>query len=84
VSFHDLKTSGEPDVPEPLKARIACHFLLSQIPDEGMSEALESLAGLWLFYHLPPPSPRQLPVSPRVPVKVTREYVRPVFPVTEE
>jgi len=30
------------------------------------------------------PPPRELPVSPSLPVKLTGEYVRPVFPVTEE
>ncbi len=49
VSFHCLGTSGELDVPEPLKARIACHLLLSQLPDEGLSEALESLVQMWQF-----------------------------------
>lgn len=84
VSFHDLSTSGEAEVPEPLKVRIVCHFLLSQIPDEGMAEALETLVGMWLFYRTPVSPPPALPAPVRIPVELRKTYVRPVFPVTEE
>jgi hypothetical protein len=84
VRFHGLGTSRELDLPEPLRARIACHVLLTWLPDTGLPEALESLAEMWRFHHLPAPPPRQLPVSPSIPVKLMGEYVRPVFPVTEE
>lgn len=84
VRFHYLDTCGETDVPEPVKARIACHFLLSQIPDEGMSEALETLAQMWQFYRTPVLPPPALPAPARIPAKLGETYVRPVFPVTEE
>ncbi len=84
VSFHYQATSGEPDVPEPLRARLACHFLLSQLPDEGLSEALESLVQMWQFYRTPVVSPPALPIPAPIPAKFTETYIRPVFPVTEE
>lgn len=84
VSFHHQATSGEPDVPEPLKARIVCQFLLSQLPDEGLAEALESLVQMWRFYQAPVVPPPALPAPARIPARLGEAYVRPVFPVTEE
>ncbi len=84
MSFHLLGTSGETDLPEPIKARLLCHFLLTRIPDEGLPEALESLAGMWMFYQTPTPHPPALPSARSVPARLTGSYAEPVYPVTED
>lgn len=84
VSFHDLSTSGGAEVLKALKTQMVRHFLLSQLPEEGMVEALETLAGSSYFTNSRRLPPRQLPVSERIPVKLSAEHVRPVFPMTGE
>ena len=84
VSFHVLGTSGEADLPDLMKARLLGHFLLMQLPDEGMGEAVESLTRMWDFYRKTPTYPPALPTSWSIPVRVTGSYVEPVYPVTEE
>jgi hypothetical protein len=64
VNFHHLGTSGETDVPEPLKARIAGQVLLSLLPDEGLSEALVSLVRVWQVYWPLVARPPALPSPP--------------------
>src|SRR5205807_1889515 len=84
VGFHLFGTSGGPDLPEPLILRLFCHALLGRLPNEALSEAVESLVGMYDHYRLPytPPQPLLPPRS--VKARVTGSYVRPVFPVTEE
>ncbi len=84
VRFHCLGTSGKLDLPEPLRSRLAGHFLLTQIPDEGMAEALEALAEMWRFYRERRPFQPALPPAPSVPAAMREPCVRPVFPVAEE
>lgn len=84
VSFHCLGTSGELDVPEPLKARVACHLLLSQLPDEGMQEALESLVQMWQFHRRPGVRTQALPRPATRVVRLGPSYTRPGFQMTED
>jgi hypothetical protein len=84
VSVHVLGTSGAVDLPEPLKYRLACHFLLTQLPEEGFPEVLESLGEMWRFYRAPVAPPPKLLPPVSTPARVGAKYVRPVFPVTEE
>jgi hypothetical protein len=84
VSFHVLGTSGTVDPPEPLKYRLVCDWLLTQLPDEGLPEALESLAQMWRFYRIPVTEPPMAPALASVLACWGATYVRPVFPVTEE
>jgi hypothetical protein len=83
VSFHLQGTSGAIDIPEPVKARVACHLVLTQIPDEGMGEALDSLGEMWRFYHARPAQPALQEPVPSRPVRLGGTTVAPVFPVTE-
>ncbi|MGH7173119.1 MAG: hypothetical protein ACRELF_00085 [Gemmataceae bacterium] len=84
LGFHLVGTSGKVDLPEPILNRLLCHGLLQRLPDDALSEAMESLFGMYEFYRLPryvppPPLPRK-----SIPVRMGPGYVRPVFPVTEE
>lgn len=79
----DATTAGLPDVSECQQVRALCHLLLERIPDEGLTETLEFLVELWRFHRTPVPPSNPTPVE-RIPVKLARTYVRPVFPATED
>lgn len=81
---HLIGASDAFGVPEPVLDRLRCHLLLTQLPDQGVPEALECLADMVGFYENPPPPYRLLPQGPPVPVTIGRTIVRPVYPVTEE
>ena len=46
--------------------RIACYFLVSQLPDDGLEEAADELSGIGAFYTEDPP---QLPTSRHLPAR---------------
>jgi hypothetical protein len=84
VSIHFSGTTDEPEMPASMRTRILCHLLLSQIPDRGLSEALESLYEMWQFYRT---TPAQIPAPskpPSLPAKLGKTYVRPEFHVSED
>ena len=66
--------------------RFACHFLLNQIPPEGLRSLSQNLLEYVDFYAVPPNPPRQLP--PVFPTYQTTELLgtheRPVFTVEED
>lgn len=84
ISFPALATSGEIDIPDAVKARLVCHVLLTQIPDEGITEAVESLSHMWEFYRTRVAQAPQLPSPPSIPAVYGKAYTREVFQVTED
>jgi hypothetical protein len=84
IRFPVLATCGVIDIPDAVKARIVCHVLLTQIPDEGMTEALESLGQMWEFYRTPVRQPPPLPAPTSKPAVRGRSYTREPFRVTED
>ena len=73
-------------IPSPVEeaARILCHLLVSQIPDRGLHEALESLFEMWRFYRQPVPTMIEAPRLQSIPAKLGATYDRPLFHVTED
>jgi len=72
------------ELPESLKYRLACHFLISQVADAGLREVMASLTEMSRFYaelrpQLPAPQPEM-----STPAKIVASYVRPVFQIAEE
>lgn len=84
VGVHVLGTAAHVELSEPLKLRLFCHFLLTQLPDAGLPEAVETLAEMWRFYREPPVQTPALPPPSSWPVTLGAACVRPVFPVTED
>jgi hypothetical protein len=84
VDFHLDETSGVVEIPDALKARFACHLMLTQLPDRGLSEALGSLSQIYLFYRaLAVPQP-VLPALERVQARYGETVTAPVYPISEE
>lgn len=84
LGFHLFGTSRTAELPEPILKRLFGHALLQLLPDEGLSEAVESLSNMNEFYRLPrhiPPVP--LPQK-SIPVRMGKAILAPVYPVTEE
>jgi hypothetical protein len=84
VNIHLPGTSSEPEIPLSVRSRILCHLLVSQIPDRGLHEALESLFEMWRFYRQPVPTMIEAPRPQSIPVKLGATYDRPLFHVTED
>jgi hypothetical protein len=84
ITFPLLATSGVIDIPDDVKARIVCHVLLTQIPDEGMTEALETLGQMWEFYRTRVRQRPPLPAPTSKPALRGRAYTREPFHVTED
>ncbi len=84
VSFHVLGTAGEVDLPETIKARMVCHFILTQLPDKGLPEAIESLAEMWRFYAENATRHLALLAPARTAVQLKPKYERPTFTIAEE
>ena len=84
MSVHLSSTSSEPELPESFQIRVICHLLLSQIPDQGLTEALESLFEMRRFYRF---RPAQLPAQAEpasIPAALGSSYGRPEFHVSED
>ena len=84
VSFHALGTGSVIDLPEATRARLACHFILTQLPDQGLSEALDTLAEMWRFYADRTPGHAELPAPSPMTATLEPPYERPAFSVGEE
>jgi hypothetical protein len=84
VSIHLSGTTDEPEVPASMRTRILCHLLLSQIPERGLSEALESLFEMWRFYREPVPEMIEPPRRESILAKLGATYDRPPFHIAED
>jgi len=84
LGFHMFGTTDELDLNEEDTIRLICHALIHRLPDQGLTEAVESLTGLYEFYTAPVEPPKPLLPHSRVKGRITGSHVRPVFPVTEE
>lgn len=79
----DETISGPEELLLPLE-RMLAHFLVDQMPDEGLHELVESLANMFDFYARRS-TPAPLPSPPRrTRARVVGRYERPVFEVTED
>jgi hypothetical protein len=84
MSVHLSGTSSEPEPSESFQMLVICHLLLSQIPEQGLPEALESLFEMRQFYRH---RPAQLPAAAEpasIPAALGKAYVRPEFHVSED
>jgi hypothetical protein len=84
VDFHLQGTSGFMEIPETVRGRLACHILLTQLPDEGIPEAVESLGQMYHFYRVPAMRMPALPAPERIHARYGDTFVAPVYPVSEE
>lgn len=83
--LHLIGTVDHVDLPEPVVARLACHFLLQQLGDEALKDALESLTDAYSAQLAREAPPKPLPQPTRtVKARVGKSVVRPVFPITDE
>ena len=81
VSFHTLGTTGQVGMANDVKHRLLCHYMLTAIPDAGISEARELLGDTWLFYAKKPTQNIAFEIASS-PSKVARrgeKYTRPDF-----
>jgi hypothetical protein len=77
-------TTNSFEWPETAIARLFCHAVLQKLPDNALSEAVESLAQIFEFY-----SSNNAPMPPKLPAQAIsarwgQGYVRPIFPVDED
>jgi hypothetical protein len=84
VSIHFSETTSELELPAAMRSRILCHLLVSQIPDRGLSEVLESLFEMWRFYREPVPTMIEPPRPQSLPAKLGATYDRPPFHIAED
>jgi len=85
VRFHPQATFGEAVETWffPM-CRVACHFIVDKIPDEGLRELAETLGDLYEFYAARSEQPPQLRHDRVVNTRVVECRERPAFYVTEE
>ena len=83
IGVHLIGASGPFGIPEPVLDRLRCHFLLTQLPDQAVPDAMECLADMVGFYENPPPPYRLLPQGPPITGTIGETIVRPVYPVTD-
>ena len=84
MNFHILETADERDIPDTLKYRFVCHFLISQMPNRGLNETAETLVKMWYYYKRPVTQLAAPPDLPSLIAELSPPYVRPEFYVTEE
>ena len=84
MDFDLEETSGFVEIPDALKSRFACHILLTQLPEEGIPEALESLGQMWQFYRMPAMRTPALPAPEPIQARYGDTVAAPVYPVSEE
>jgi hypothetical protein len=77
-------TSGGAELPEGVKYRLRCFYLLGQLPDDAMREAAESLKNMWEYYRVPFVSVPALPSPIGQVVELGESHVRPTFHVSED
>jgi len=84
VSLKIPGTSGGTELPEDFKYRLLCFYFLTNLPQEGLQEAAESLGKMWEFYRVPFVPVPALPAPPTQVVELGHTYVRPTFYVNED
>jgi hypothetical protein len=85
VGFHIVGTTGEPELSEGDVKRLLCHVLIQHLPEEGLSEAFESLSDMYTFYLMPAPPMKTLAEPAKTGRgRISEAVVRPVFPISEE
>jgi hypothetical protein len=77
-------TTADLNLSEADLRRRLCHSLIDHLNDQGLAEAVESLAEMVRFYENPPPACRVLPQGVPINAAWGETRVRPVYPVTEE
>lgn len=83
--FRPQETGLGNDLPLRLRLRLLCHYLLNQIPDEGLPELMESIAEIYEFHcsatstYAPPKLETR-----SVRAKRGRVYERPEFSLADE
>ena len=80
------QTSG---TPSPLKfqtlaLRIACHYLLDRIPEDGIPELCEAVGRIYEFYNSRPTTIPHKSITRAVRARRGQVYERPEFVIDEE
>ena len=71
-------------LPEEVLHRLLCHAIVARLNESALSEAAESLAGIYEYYRtLPQVQPPALPASGSVAVKWGNTSERPIFHIDE-
>ena len=71
--------------PQDAVARILCHVLVGEVPDQGIPDLLETIAEVADFYWQRTRLPPQIEEAPQVrPAELGRAYERPEFHASEE
>jgi len=85
VGFPLTGTTGDRELSEADMKRLVCYALVHRLPTTGLDEAFESLSEMYEFYSrpVPPPKPLAEPVK-KIPAKLGKTYIRPVFPIPDE
>lgn len=81
----DVVTTGScGEQPAHLSRRLACHFLVDQIPDEGVPESLATMIDLYKFYYKRTVGlPLRLPLVERTTARLGDERMRAPFEIDE-
>lgn len=82
--LHSIGTSDSEELSDSQLRRLLCHALLQRLPDEGLAEAMQSLADMNEFYRLPRFVPPQPLPQKSIPVRIGETILAPVYPVTED
>lgn len=71
--------------PKSLLARLACHVVVTRIPEEGLGELCESVGDIYSYYRSRIPSRLSLPPARQsIPARLTQPYQVPGFEIAEE
>ena len=84
AQFEGLILNGRSEEYIPIIRRVLCHFLLDQLPDEGLPEAYDSLGGMQDFYSEPHPQSLPRLVEHVTAVSYGDSYERPEFRIAED
>jgi hypothetical protein len=85
MSVRNPETSPETQDSESLQYRVACHYLVDLVADEGLPELLECLKDNLEFYKAHQTNERpQLVGGTGIRVKVGKKYDRPIFQLAQE
>jgi hypothetical protein len=86
--FHavTLRPTGEAyTLSEEVLRRLLCHAIIAHLPENALSEASESLAGIYEYYRtLPPIQLPALPALAPVQAKWGERYESPTFRIDED
>lgn len=79
-------TAGAPGYETGIALRVLCHYLINNIPDEGLAELCQSIADIHDYYITRAHHLRSLPLPSRdvLKAKSGATYERPAFGLAEE